>query len=208
MIERKKDEHRRLRPGAVPVVGAPVTRPGGATVWITGLSGAGKSTLALAVAAELDKGGARSCILDGDDLRAGLNRDLGFSPAERGENVRRIAEVARLFCQQGFVAIVAAISPYSSGRQLARRTHADAGYRFIEVYMNTPAELCERRDAKGLYARSRAGDLVGLSGLDAPYEPPRDADLVLSGDDDHPPVDSARAVVSYLLGLEPETASP
>lgn len=184
-----------------------MTRPGGATVWITGLSGAGKSTLAVAVAAALDRRGVRSCILDGDDLRAGLNRDLGFSPADRGENVRRIAEVARLFCQQGCVTIVAAISPYSAGRQLARRTHADAGCRFIEVYMNTPVEACERRDAKGLYARSRAGDLVGLSGVDAPYEPPGDADLVISGDDDHPPVDSARQVVSYLLGLEPVARS-
>jgi adenylyl-sulfate kinase len=182
------------------VDGAPVTEQDGATVWITGLSGAGKSTLAGAVAAELDKRGARSCILDGDDLRTGLNRDLGFSPADRAENVRRIAEVARLFCQHGFVAIVAAISPYSTDRRLARRTHTDAGCRFIEVYVNTSAELCERRDAKGLYARSRSGDLVGLSGVDAPYEPPDDADLVISGDDEHPPADSARRVATYLLG--------
>lgn len=139
-------------------------------VWLTGLPGAGKTTLADALAADLAARGAWPCVLDGDRLRQGLCRDLGFSPADRAENVRRAAEVARLVAGAGGMAIVALISPYAADRAAARRCAGDLP--FHEVHVHADLAVCEARDPKGLYARARAGTLRGLTGIDAPYEAP------------------------------------
>ncbi|HYA67982.1 MAG TPA: adenylyl-sulfate kinase, partial [Acidimicrobiales bacterium] len=153
----------------------------GATVWFTGLSGAGKSTLAAAVEQRLVEGGRGAYRLDGDNLRTGLNADLGFSAESRLENIRRAAEVALLFADAGVVALVALISPYAEGRQRARELHHLADVPFVEVYVATSIEECARRDPKGLYARASAGDLVAFTGVDDPYEPPTDPELVVPG---------------------------
>jgi adenylyl-sulfate kinase len=151
----------------------------GATVWFTGLSGSGKSTVASALAHRLTADGVVHYLLDGDNLRHGLNGDLGFDTASRVENVRRVAEVARLFADAGIHALVPVISPYRAGREHARAIHTAAGLTFLEVYMATPLDECERRDPKGLYAKARRGELLGMTGVDDPYEPPEHADLVL-----------------------------
>jgi bifunctional enzyme CysN/CysC len=151
----------------------------GMTIWLTGLSGSGKSTIAAAVATRLDADGRSTYLLDGDVIREGLSADLGFSAPDRDENVRRIGEVARLMADAGIVALVPVISPYRAGRDRVRAIHESAGLRFVEVHVDTPLELCERRDPKGLYARARAGDLPGMTGIDDPYERPTAADLVL-----------------------------
>ena len=158
----------------------------GATVWFTGLSGSGKSTVAAAVERRLIEAGRPAYLLDGDNVRHGLNADLGFSDDDRAENVRRLGEVARLLADAGVVALVPAISPFRAGREAARAAHAAAGLTFVEVHLATPLEECERRDPKGLYARARAGELQGLTGLDSPYEPPEDPDLVLTPADGTP----------------------
>ncbi len=159
-------------------------RTRGTTVWFTGLSGAGKSTLARAVEERLVADGRPCYRLDGDELRTGLNCDLGFSPEARTENVRRVAEVARLFADAGLVALVSLISPYARGRREARERHESAGLRFVEVYVATPLQVCAERDVKGLYAQAEAGELTGLTGLGAPYEPPTAPDVVVGDDDD------------------------
>jgi bifunctional enzyme CysN/CysC len=153
----------------------------GATVWFTGLSGSGKSTVASALAVLLTERGLLSYTLDGDNLRHGLNGDLGFSADDRAENVRRVGEVARLFADAGVVALVPLISPYRAGRDHARAIHEAAGLRFLEVFVDTPIEVCEQRDPKGLYAQARAGTITGFTGVDDPYEPPLHAELVLAG---------------------------
>ncbi|MFV0257223.1 MAG: adenylyl-sulfate kinase [Acidimicrobiales bacterium] len=149
----------------------------GVTVWLTGLSGSGKSSVAVELEAALVRLGRAAYLLDGDNLRQGLNGDLGFSAADRDENVRRVAHVARLFADAGLVAIVPLISPYRAGRDLARRLHDAAGLGFVEVFVDTPLDECERRDPKGLYAKARRGELSGMTGIDAPYEPPLDPEL-------------------------------
>lgn len=149
----------------------------GATVWLTGLSGSGKSTVAVELERLLLDGDRPAYLLDGDNLRQGLNGDLGFSAADRDENVRRVAQVARLFADAGMVAIVPLISPYRAARELARQLHDAAGLRFIEVFVDTPLDECERRDPKGLYARARAGEITGMTGIDDPYEPPETPEL-------------------------------
>jgi bifunctional enzyme CysN/CysC len=151
----------------------------GATVWLTGLSASGKSTIAAALEEQIAKDGQSAYLLDGDNLRHGLNSDLGFSPSERAENVRRVAHVARLLADAGTIAIVSLISPYAADRHEARRIHEDAGIEFLEVFVNTPLEECERRDPKGLYARAREGTILGFTGVGAPYEPPLAPDLEL-----------------------------
>jgi len=151
----------------------------GATVWFTGLSGSGKSTVAAALERRLVAGGRSAYRLDGDNLRTGINADLGFSRDERLENCRRVAEVARLFADAAIVAIVAVITPYAESRELARRIHADAGLPFVEVFMATPAEVCAERDPKGLYAKSSAGSLGSFTGVDDPYEVPEHPDLAI-----------------------------
>lgn len=151
----------------------------GATIWLTGLPASGKSTIAFAVEAALVERGRAAYVLDGDNVRHGLCGDLGFSAEDRRENVRRVSEVARLLADAGTVAIVALISPEAAGRAAARGVHEDAGLPFLEVFMDTPVEICEQRDPKGLYARARAGAVQGLTGVDAPYEPPASPELVL-----------------------------
>ena len=152
----------------------------GATVWFTGLPSSGKSTIAGAVEEELVSRGRSAYLLDGDNLRHGLNGDLGFSAADRSENVRRAGHVALLLADAGVVALVSLISPYVGDRERARAIHREAGLPFMEVYVNTPLEECERRDPKGLYARARAGALPGFTGVDDPYEAPRSPELELT----------------------------
>jgi adenylyl-sulfate kinase len=149
----------------------------GATVWFTGLPSSGKSTLAAAVEERLTVGGVTAYVLDGDNLRHGLNGDLGFDGAARAENVRRTAHVARLFADAGVVALVSLVSPYACDRELARRLHDEAELPFVEVFVNAPVSLCERRDPKGLYARARRGEISGFTGVDDPYERPLHPDV-------------------------------
>ena len=184
-----------------------VTGTRGATVWLTGLSGSGKSTIAVELLQMLVDRGLAAYSLDGDNLRHGLNGDLGFSADDRAENIRRVGEVARLFADAGLVAVVPVISPYRAGRDHARRIHDDAGLEFVEVYVDTPIEVCEARDAKGLYAKARAGELTGFTGIDDPYEAPEHADLVIAGDRTSPG-DAAAAIVEVLFarGVVPESS--
>ena len=154
----------------------------GATIWFTGLPAAGKSTIASAVECRLVGEGRPAFMLDGDNLRHGLNGDLGFGEEARTENVRRTAHVARLLAESGTIAIVGLVSPYGRDREEAASLHAAVDLPFIEVFVDTPLALCERRDPKGLYARARAGNLAGMPGIDAPYEAPANPDLVLRSD--------------------------
>ncbi|HVE45670.1 MAG TPA: adenylyl-sulfate kinase [Acidimicrobiales bacterium] len=149
----------------------------GATIWLTGLPASGKSTIASEAERRLLERGVATIVLDGDDLRHGLNRDLGFSPGDRRENVRRITEVARLFARAGIVALVPVISPYAAGRARSRAVHDDAGLAFAEVFVRTPLAECERRDPKGLYARARRGEVADFTGVHDPYEVPERPDL-------------------------------
>jgi bifunctional enzyme CysN/CysC len=158
-----------------------VTGGRGCTVLLTGLSGSGKSTLAYAVEKALVAAGRNAYVLDGDNLRFGLNADLGFSPEDRAENVRRVTEVARLMADAGLIALLPIIAPYEVDRAAARKRHDESGIRFVEVFVDTPLEVCEERDPKGLYARARAGEITGMTGIDAPYERPADPDLVVEG---------------------------
>jgi bifunctional enzyme CysN/CysC len=166
----------------------------GATVWFTGLSGSGKSTVATEVERLLVDRRQPTYLLDGDNLRHGLNGDLGFSADDRAENVRRVGEVARLFADAGVVALVPVISPYRSGRDAVRAMHAAAGLTFVEVFVDTPLEECERRDPKGLYKLARAGEITGFTGIDDPYEPPLTPDVVLRPSDGDPAAQAARVV--------------
>jgi adenylyl-sulfate kinase len=155
---------------------------GGATVWMTGLPASGKSTVAAAVEARLLTEGRSAYVLDGDNLRHGLNGDLGFSASDRAENVRRTAEVSALLAEAGVVVLVALVSPYRADRAAARAAHDRRGLPFLEVHVATTLEECERRDPKGLYARARAGELSGMTGVDDPYEPPESPDVVVGGE--------------------------
>ena len=166
----------------------------GATVWFTGLSGSGKSTVAAATEERLVGLGRPAYVLDGDNVRHGLNGDLGFSAADRAENVRRVGHVARLMADAGIVALVPLISPYRADRDLVRALHEAADLPFLEVFVDTPIELCEQRDPKGLYAKARAGEITGFTGIDDPYEAPAQPELVLR------PVDGdAGAMASRVL---------
>ena len=154
----------------------------GVTVWMTGLSGSGKSTIAYSAEMLLLQAGRAAYVLDGDNLRHGLNSDLGFGAAERTENVRRVGEVARLMADAGLVVLVPVISPFASDRKLVREAHEQASLRFIEVFVDAPLELCEQRDPKGLYARARAGEIQEMTGIDSPYEAPESPDLKLDSE--------------------------
>ncbi|MEQ8844973.1 MAG: adenylyl-sulfate kinase [Phycisphaerales bacterium] len=151
----------------------------GATIWFTGLSGSGKSTIASAVEQVLVNKGVNAYRLDGDNVRHGLNKNLGFSAEDRAENIRRIGEVAKLFADSGTLALTSFISPYKSDRDLCRKMHDDSGLKFVEVFVDTPLEECEKRDPKGLYKKARAGEIKGFTGIDDPYEAPDKAELVL-----------------------------
>ncbi|MEU8899138.1 adenylyl-sulfate kinase [Nocardia sp. NPDC048505] len=173
----------------------------GLTVWLTGLSGSGKSTVAVELERRLVAAGRPAFLLDGDNLRHGLNADLGFSDADRVENIRRVGEVARLFADSGVISVVSLISPFQADRDRARAVHEAAGLPFVEVFVDTPLEICESRDPKGMYAKARAGEIRGFTGIDAPYERPANPDLVLRpGDGD--PAAMARAVIALLNGLD------
>jgi adenylylsulfate kinase len=151
----------------------------GATLWMTGLSGSGKSTVASALEQVLVERGRHSYRLDGDNIRHGLNKNLGFSAEDRAENIRRIGEVAKLFADSGSVAITSFISPYVKDRDVVRKLHDDAKLPFLEIFVDAPLDVCEKRDPKGLYKKARAGQLKGFTGIDDPYEAPPKPELVL-----------------------------
>lgn len=154
----------------------------GRTLWFTGLSGSGKSSVAVLVEQKLLEHGCPAYILDGDNLRHGLNADLGFSMADRAENLRRLAHIATLMADAGLTVLVPVISPLEEHRELARKVHADQDVEFFEVFVDTPLEDCERRDPKGLYAKARAGEITHFTGIDSPYQRPKSPDLRLTPD--------------------------
>ena len=168
----------------------------GRTVWFTGLSGSGKSSVAVLAEQTLLEHGCPAYILDGDNLRHGLNADLGFTMADRAENLRRLAHVATLMADAGLTVLVPAISPLEEHRELARKVHSDAGIEFFEVFVDTPLADCERRDPKGLYARARAGEITHFTGIDSPYQRPKNPDLRLTPD--HTAVQLAQQVIDLL----------
>lgn len=151
----------------------------GCTLWMTGLSGSGKSTVAVALEQVLLQRGKHAYRLDGDNVRFGLNKNLGFSAEDRAENIRRIGEVSKLFADAGMITISSFISPYTADRDAARKLHEDAKLPFVEVYVNTPLEVSEERDPKGLYKKARAGEIKGFTGIDDPYEAPENPELLL-----------------------------
>lgn len=167
----------------------------GTTIWFTGLSASGKSTVAVLVDQMLVDRGRAATVLDGDNIRFGLNRDLGFSPEDRTENIRRIGEVAKLFAESGVIALTAFISPYRSDRDRVRGIHGDGD--FIEVFVNCPLEVCEQRDPRGLYAKARRGEIPEFTGISAPYEAPFNPELTLDthGESEE---ESARKVIELL----------
>jgi adenylylsulfate kinase len=173
----------------------------GCTIWLTGLSGSGKSTIAVDLEKRLWDRGVRAYILDGDNIRHGLNKNLGFSPADRTENIRRIGEVAKLFTDAGIVALTAFISPYRADRDQVRALMPQD---FIEVFVDCPVDVCEQRDVKGLYKKARAGEIKEFTGISAPYEAPERPELTVASN--RQTVDeSARQILAYLeqRGLVP-----
>jgi adenylylsulfate kinase len=159
-----------------------ILRQRGATIWFTGLSGSGKSTIAVALENALHELGKLSYRLDGDNVRHGINKNLGFSEDDRKENIRRIGEVAKLFGDAGVIALSSFISPYKSDRDEVRALHDAAGLRFVEVFVDCPLEEAEKRDPKGLYKKARAGEIKNFTGIDDPYEAPEKAELHLRTD--------------------------
>jgi len=157
----------------------------GYVVWLTGFSGSGKSTIACLLEERLIREGHPAYVLDGDNVRHGLNRDLGFSAQDRDENIRRVGEVAAMFSKAGVVAIAAFISPYAKGRQEAREAAGDDA--FVEIFLDTPIAECEQRDPKGLYKKARAGQISDFTGIDGPYERPPNADITLHTERFTPP---------------------
>lgn len=151
----------------------------GATLWMTGLSASGKSTIAVALEQVLVQRGRHAYRLDGDNIRMGLNKNLGFSAADRAENIRRIGEVAKLFTDAGILTITSFISPYRADRDLVRKLHEDAKLPFVEVFVDCEIGVAEQRDPKGLYKKARAGEIKGFTGIDDPYEPPLHPELHL-----------------------------
>jgi len=167
----------------------------GVTVWLTGLSGSGKSTIAVELEHALIENDHHAYILDGDNVRHGLNKNLGFSPEDRTENIRRIGEVAKLFTGANLITITAFISPYRADRDEARALLSEG--EFVEVYVKCPVEVCEERDVKGLYKKARAGEIKEFTGVSAPYEEPENAELVI--DTSELGVEEAtRAIIAYL----------
>ncbi len=167
----------------------------GVTVWLTGLSGSGKSTIAVELEHALIENGHHAYILDGDNVRHGLNKNLGFSPEDRTENIRRIGEVARLFTDSNIITITAFISPYRDDRDEARKLQSDG--EFVEVFVKCPVEVCEERDTKGLYKKARAGEIKEFTGISAPYEEPDNAEITI--DSSKLSVEeSTRAILGYL----------
>ncbi len=151
----------------------------GATIWFTGLSGSGKSTVAVALEKVLNERGVLAYRLDGDNVRLGINKNLGFSAEDRAENIRRIGEIAKLFVDAGVVVLSSFVSPYRADRDLVRKLHDDGGMTFIEVHVDVPLEEAEKRDPKGLYKKARAGQIPNFTGISDPYEAPLNAEIVL-----------------------------
>ena len=179
----------------------------GAVIWLTGYSGAGKSTVARALERELFDAGMQVTVLDGDNVRHGLNADLGFSPGDRVENIRRVAEVAALLADAGVIVITAFISPYREDRRRAREIALRAGD-FVEVFVDTPIEVCERRDCKGLYKKARAGELKDFTGISAPYEAPAGAEVTVYTDR-QPLAESVARIAEFLRPrLRPDGKDP
>jgi len=170
----------------------------GATIWLTGLSGSGKSTIAYTTEHALIQQGQLAYVLDGDNIRHGLNKNLGFSPADRTENIRRIGEVAKLFADTGVITFTSFISPYRDDRDLCRKLHEEAKLPFIEVYVQASVEVCETRDPKGLYKKARAGEIKEFTGISAPYEEPLKPEIVLDSAK-HSPQDCAVIILNYLV---------
>jgi adenylylsulfate kinase len=170
----------------------------GCTIWFTGLPSSGKSTTAFTLEHELTSRGYLAYVLDGDNIRHGLNKNLGFSATDREENIRRIGEVARLFADAGIITMTSFISPFRRDRELARQLHEDSGLAFVEVFVDTPIEVCEQRDPKGLYQKARRGELSGFTGVDDPYEAPLRPEIVLRTVATAPDA-LAHRVLSYLL---------
>jgi adenylyl-sulfate kinase len=167
----------------------------GATIWLTGLPSSGKSTIGAAIEECLVERGMHAYLLDGDNMRHGICGDLGFSQADREANIRRVGDVACLFADSGSIAVVALVSPYEAIRREVRERHEGDGLQFLEVFVNTPVDVCASRDPKGLYARASAGELSGLTGVDDPYEPPSDPDLEIT------PAYGVRAAADAVLEL-------
>ncbi|MCZ6464715.1 MAG: adenylyl-sulfate kinase [Proteobacteria bacterium] len=165
----------------------------GVTVWLTGLSGSGKSTIAVAAEKKLVEAGRTAYVLDGDNVRHGLNSNLGFSPDDRSENIRRVGEVAKLFTDAGMIVFTSFISPYRADRDRVREAMNDGD--FVELYVEADVETCEGRDVKGLYAKARAGEIPEFTGISAPYEAPERAELVLDTRSQ-----SVEESVAHLLG--------
>jgi bifunctional enzyme CysN/CysC len=164
-------------------------------LWFTGLSGAGKSTLADMLEQKLYSGGRHTILLDGDNIRHGLNRDLGFTDEDRVKNIRRIAEVAKLMVDAGLIVLVSFISPFRNERQMARDLVGPD--EFVEIYVNTPIEICEARDPKGLYRLARAGKLPNLTGIGSTYEQPEDPEIIVDGASESPE-GLAERILSFL----------
>jgi adenylylsulfate kinase len=173
-------------------------KQGGATLWFTGLSGSGKSTIAFTLEHALAQRGRLAYVLDGDNIRHGLNKNLGFSAADREENIRRIGEVAKLFADCGVVTMTSFISPYRKDRDTVRALHAAGKLPFIEVFVNTPIATCEQRDPKGLYKKARAGELKNFTGIDDPYEEPLKPEITIDATNTTP----QQATVLLLEYLE------
>jgi adenylylsulfate kinase len=152
----------------------------GATLWFTGLSGSGKSTVAVALEQALAAKGKLTYRLDGDNIRLGINKNLGFSADDRTENIRRIGEISKLFVDVGIVTLSSFVSPYRADRDLVRKLHEDAGMQFIEVFIDVPLSVAEERDPKGLYKKARAGEIPNFTGISDPYEEPLNAEIVLN----------------------------
>lgn len=172
----------------------------GCTLWFTGLPSSGKSTTAFALEHRIAEYGYLAYVLDGDNIRHGLNKNLGFTASDREENIRRIGEVAKLFADAGFVCITSFISPYARERDLVRKLHRDAGLGFMEIYVDTPIQVCEARDPKGLYGKARRGELKGFTGVDDPYEAPHSAELIITAET-RTPEDLATLILQYGMEL-------
>jgi len=195
-MEKPKSDHITWHPGAVTKEDREhLTGHKGVTLWFTGISCSGKSTLADELQRRLFERGYLTYVLDGDNIRHGLNRDLGFSPEDRTENIRRIGEVARLFSDAGVINMVAFISPYRADRRRARDVARDG--EFIEIFCRCDLKVCEERDTRGLYRKARAGEIPEFTGISAPYEEPENPEIILQTDRES--VDeSAQEVISFL----------
>ena len=173
----------------------------GVTLWFTGLSGSGKSTVAVALERELIRRGRICYRLDGDNIRLGINKNLGFTAEDRTENIRRISEIAKLFVDTGVIALTSFISPYRADRETARALHQQAGMEFIEIYVDCPLAEAERRDPKGLYKKARAGDLKNFTGIDSPYEPPLQPQIRVNTVE-MTPAEAAEYIIRQIMPLK------